>query len=341
MAGPAEEESTTFAIIRFLRLKRLAWIALALASCAGRLEPQRPAEAPRSITLRRTNQRPVELSEEAFRAGMTAITAGLPAISWFDAGPLRIHPAAVNEADLARTRRYLEWCRQTEGRGDCAGVLDGGVFREDARDEFAFHVAISGAIREAGRTLKSITRVLSPTIARAAVMLATLGVAKIASLLPMSPTGLPGAAEAAANAEAAGLPPLGQVGAVEGVAVASDGAVAVTVGGTVATTGAPSPTEPSTRPPVPAKATEVLAHIRQHRAPPPGTKGGSVFDNDGRNGGQLLPKTDSRGNPIQYREWDVNPSQKGADRGLERIVTGSDGRAYYTANHYETFTEMP
>jgi len=28
------------------------------------------------------------------------------------------------------------------------------------------------------------------------------------------------------------------------------------------------------------------------------------------------------------------------NRGPERIVTGSDGRAYYTSDHYTTFTEM-
>lgn len=72
---------------------------------------------------------------------------------------------------------------------------------------------------------------LGPSIARIAVMLATYGIAKLGMAMPVAPPSLPGAAVAAANAEAAGLP-LGQ--AVEGVAVAADGTVAVTVGGTVA-----------------------------------------------------------------------------------------------------------
>jgi len=43
------------------------------------------------------------------------------------------------------------------------------------------------------------------------------------------------------------------------------------------------------------------------------------------------------GNPITYKEYDVNPSQKGVDRGTQRLVIGSDGKAYYTIDHYKTF----
>jgi len=35
--------------------------------------------------------------------------------------------------------------------------------------------------------------------------------------------------------------------------------------------------------------------------------------------------------------WDVNPKVPNLDRGLERIVTGSDGSAWYTTDHYHTF----
>jgi guanyl-specific ribonuclease Sa len=62
--------------------------------------------------------------------------------------------------------------------------------------------------------------------------------------------------------------------------------------------------------------------------------------NDGRGGGQVLPKTDAAGKPITYREWDVNPYQKGVNRGAERVVTGSDGKSYYTNDHYGTFTPI-
>ena len=62
--------------------------------------------------------------------------------------------------------------------------------------------------------------------------------------------------------------------------------------------------------------------------------------NDGRGGGQVLPRQDAVGNPIIYKEYDINPYQRGVNRGAERIVIGSDGRAYYTSDHYSTFTLM-
>ena len=43
------------------------------------------------------------------------------------------------------------------------------------------------------------------------------------------------------------------------------------------------------------------------------------------NQNQVLPKVDGYGNPITYREWDVNPAISGIGRDGERIVTGSDG----------------
>jgi len=61
--------------------------------------------------------------------------------------------------------------------------------------------------------------------------------------------------------------------------------------------------------------------------------------NDGRGGGQVLPRQDSHGAPITYREWDVNP-YTGANRGTERLVTGSDGSAWYTSDHYNTFARI-
>ncbi len=43
---------------------------------------------------------------------------------------------------------------------------------------------------------------------------------------------------------------------------------------------------------------------------------------------------------VTYREWDVNPYQRGVNRGQERIVTGKRGSAWYTSDHYKTFVEM-
>ncbi|MBB5914718.1 guanyl-specific ribonuclease Sa [Nocardia transvalensis] len=68
----------------------------------------------------------------------------------------------------------------------------------------------------------------------------------------------------------------------------------------------------------------------------PGTKGGGDWSN--REG--QLPATDGSGNRISYREWDVNPKKPGQNRDAERIVTGSDGSAWYTGDHYGSFTKM-
>ncbi|MDL2295918.1 hypothetical protein LJC18_03885 [Lachnospiraceae bacterium OttesenSCG-928-E19] len=44
----------------------------------------------------------------------------------------------------------------------------------------------------------------------------------------------------------------------------------------------------------------------------------------------------------QYKEFDLNPSQKGVARGSERIVIEKNtGKTYYTPDHYETFIEIP
>lgn len=92
---------------------------------------------------------------------------------------------------------------------------------------------------------------------------------------------------------------------------------------------------------VPQKARDVVGHVKENNgAAPAGFKGGREFKNDGRAGGETLPKTDSAGNKTTYREYDVNPYQKGVDRGAERVITGSDGKNYYTADHYRTFQEI-
>ncbi|WP_459549398.1 guanyl-specific ribonuclease [Nocardia sp. X0981] len=91
---------------------------------------------------------------------------------------------------------------------------------------------------------------------------------------------------------------------------------------------------------VPDRAYRTLVEIDAGRWPDsanaPGTKGGIVFRNrEGR-----LPATDAAGKAIEYREWDVNPKRPGRSRDAERIVTGSDGSAWYTGDHYDTFTRM-
>jgi guanyl-specific ribonuclease Sa len=91
---------------------------------------------------------------------------------------------------------------------------------------------------------------------------------------------------------------------------------------------------------VPEKVAEVLASIEKHDSAPAGYEGGRTFHNEGRGGEQVLPRRDGAGRPIHYREWDVNPRRPGVNRGPERLVTGSDGSAYYTADHYRTFTKI-
>jgi len=90
-----------------------------------------------------------------------------------------------------------------------------------------------------------------------------------------------------------------------------------------------------------SKAYQTKKHLDTHGgAPPPGYRGGRTFMNDGRGGGQILPKTDSAGNTITYAEYDINPYTRGVNRGAERLVRGSDGTTYFTGNHYTTFSEI-
>ncbi len=82
---------------------------------------------------------------------------------------------------------------------------------------------------------------------------------------------------------------------------------------------------------VPQKARDVLAEIQKRKGePPPGYVGGRTFGNRERR----LPRG-------SYREYDVNPKRRGKSRGAERIVIEQrTGKAYYSRDHYETFTPM-
>ena len=93
-------------------------------------------------------------------------------------------------------------------------------------------------------------------------------------------------------------------------------------------------------PGVPAAAVSTLKKIDSGEWPAaanaPGTKGGDTW----RNRDHQLPDKDAKGKAITYQEWDVNPKQRGQTRDAERIITGSDGSAWYTGDHYKTFTRM-
>jgi hypothetical protein len=64
--------------------------------------------------------------------------------------------------------------------------------------------------------------------------------------------------------------------------------------------------------------------------------GGRIFNNNPMPDQHRLPNKAGQ----TYQEWDIHPSQPGQNRGAERIVTGSDGKVYYTNDHYNNFTEF-
>ncbi len=69
----------------------------------------------------------------------------------------------------------------------------------------------------------------------------------------------------------------------------------------------------------------------------PGTKkGAATFKN--REG--KLPTKGKDGKPVSYQEYDVNSTPAGKTRDAERMVVGSDGKTYYTNDHYKTFKEI-
>jgi ribonuclease T1 len=87
---------------------------------------------------------------------------------------------------------------------------------------------------------------------------------------------------------------------------------------------------------IPQKVFDVLRYIKANNHAMDGYVGGREFTNRER----VLPQQDAQGNDINYQEWDVNRKVQGQNRGTERICTGSDGRSWYTNDHYRTFTEI-
>ncbi|MCS3778399.1 ribonuclease domain-containing protein [Tsukamurella ocularis] len=89
----------------------------------------------------------------------------------------------------------------------------------------------------------------------------------------------------------------------------------------------------------PARVLATLARIDAGTWPPKdgsGTQGGRNFGNfEGR-----LPANDKQGKRAKYTEWDVNVKKSGRGRDAERIITGADGGAWFTLDHYETFTRI-
>jgi hypothetical protein len=94
--------------------------------------------------------------------------------------------------------------------------------------------------------------------------------------------------------------------------------------------------------PAPDRAVKTLDFVRNNQGQaPPGHAGNVPFANDGRQAGHILPKHDPVSNrPVTYTEYDVKPQVPGVNRGGERIVVGDNGHAYYTSDHYHTFTRF-
>lgn len=87
---------------------------------------------------------------------------------------------------------------------------------------------------------------------------------------------------------------------------------------------------------IPQKVLTVLAYIRENGRAPEGYQGGRKFGNFEKH----LPLIDDAGSIMKYQEWDVNPKKKGKNRGAERLITSENKRAWYTRDHYDSFTEI-
>jgi len=72
-----------------------------------------------------------------------------------------------------------------------------------------------------------------------------------------------------------------------------------------------------------------------------GTRAGGVYNN--RNG--VLPSTNSKGENLSFKEYDVNNKLPNQNRDAERFVVsfnpdGSICDVYYTSDHYDSFTRI-
>ncbi|MBT2403456.1 MULTISPECIES: putative T7SS-secreted protein [unclassified Streptomyces] len=95
---------------------------------------------------------------------------------------------------------------------------------------------------------------------------------------------------------------------------------------------------------IPKEAMEVLQDVRKEGwgwGGGPGFYGPKwwtePFENSGKNGGYQLPTHEPSGKPITYNEYGTYPSPDNPKPGGERWVFGSDGSAYYTPTHYQTY----
>ena len=79
------------------------------------------------------------------------------------------------------------------------------------------------------------------------------------------------------------------------------------------------------------------------RPPNGGYAGNRVFGTNTKPPDMLLPQwtiTGTTFTPITYHEYDTKRFYSGVNRGAERFIKGSDGRFYYTSDHYHTFKKF-
>lgn len=86
-------------------------------------------------------------------------------------------------------------------------------------------------------------------------------------------------------------------------------------------------------PKIPEKVYTVLKYVKENGRAIDGYVGGRTFLNREK----VLPQKTDSGKKINYQEWDVNPKVEGKNRGTERLVTGDDGRSWFTKDHYRSF----
>jgi len=65
-----------------------------------------------------------------------------------------------------------------------------------------------------------------------------------------------------------------------------------------------------------------------------GRHGGIELKQQLKSAGKIVPDN------LTFEECDVNTKIAGEHRDMERLILGSDGRVWYTDNHYKSFVEL-
>ncbi|NRD07501.1 hypothetical protein HRF29_00875 [Rathayibacter agropyri] len=92
--------------------------------------------------------------------------------------------------------------------------------------------------------------------------------------------------------------------------------------------------------PIPEKPVQLLERLDTTGEKFPNIKGGQPWHNRPEPGRERLPTSTADGRPIAYKEYELEPKIPGQKRPSPRLVTGDDGSAYYTRDHYHKFFIM-